>query len=73
MVGEFPGFFKVWYNKNLMVNILTFSDVCKKFCIPVDTNVESKINVNQGEGKVTKFNRIESVIYLFSNDDTSNS
>ena len=35
--GMLPGFFEVWFNKESMVNILSFSDVAKKICITMDT------------------------------------
>ena len=72
IVGDFPGFFKVWYNKNSMVNILAFSDIRKKFRITMDTNVKSTMNVHLGEGIVMKFKEVESGLYLCSNDNKSN-
>ena len=37
-VGNFPGLFTVWYNKNSMLNILSFRDVRKIFRITMDTD-----------------------------------
>ena len=36
-VVDLLGFFTVWFNPNSMINILAFSDVCKKFRITTDT------------------------------------
>ena len=68
MVGDFLVFFKVWYNQNSMVKIMAFNDVCKKFPITMDTNIESIISVHLEEGKVTRFKEVEPVLYLFSNN-----
>ena len=68
MISDFSGFFKVWYNKNLMVNILSFRNVRKNFFIAMDTDVEITINVHLGEEKVMKFKEVESGLYFFSSD-----
>ena len=65
--GDFPGLFKVWYNSESMLNILSFKDVRKRFRITVDTSVENAICVHMDDGKVMKFNEVESGLYLLSN------
>ena len=64
IVGDFPGFFKVWYTRNLIVNILLFSEVRKKFRITMDTNIESTINVYLKEEKVIRFKGVELGLYF---------
>ena len=58
MVGDHPGFFKLWYNMNSMVNILLFSEVCKKFHITMNTDIKSIIKVHLEEGKVMRFKEV---------------
>jgi hypothetical protein len=67
--GDFPGFFKVWYNPKSMLNILSFKDVRKRFRVTVDTGVEAAICVHLDDGKVLKFKEVESGLYLLSSSD----
>ena len=69
-VGEFPGFFKVWYNPDSMLNILSFKDVRKRFKVTVYTSVENAICVHIDDGKVLKFAEVESGLYLLQNNKT---
>ena len=50
-----------------MLNILSFKDVRKRFRVTVDTSVENAICVHMDDGKVMKFNEVESGLYLLSN------
>jgi len=52
---NFPGFFKVWYNNNSMLSMLTFKDARKRFRITVDTAVEVAICVHLDDEKILKF------------------
>ena len=72
MVEDFLGFFKVWYNRDLMVTILLLSEVRKKFRITMYTNIESIINVHLEEEKVIRFKEVESERYLFNSNNKSN-
>ena len=54
MVEDLPGLCKVCLNENLMINIISFSDVHKRFRISMDTDVE-KIMVHIGEERKVKF------------------
>ena len=66
--GDLPGFFKVWYNPDSMVNILSFRDVRRRFKVTADTSVENSICVHMEDGKVLKFKEMESGLYLLSNN-----
>ena len=44
----FRGFFYIWYNPMSMLNILSFSEVRKKFKITMNTNKETSINAHLG-------------------------
>ena len=64
--------FDVWYNHELMLNILYFKDVRKNFRITIDTAVENCINVHLMDGTVLRFEEVESRLYLLhSNKNTS--
>jgi hypothetical protein len=65
--ADLPGFFKVWYNPLSMVNILSWADVRKRFCITADTNDGAFINVHLDDGRILRFQEIESGLYLFNN------
>ena len=62
-----PGFFKVWYNPDSMINILAFTDVTRKFRITMDTTDEYSINVHFHQGsdhKVLKFKEMECGLFI---------
>ena len=65
MEGELPGFFKVWFNPQSMINILSFADVRKRFRITIDTEKESTFLVHIGRGRPLRFNEVDSGLYLF--------
>ena len=67
--GDLPGFFRVWFNPDSRLNILSFKDVRKQFRITVDTSVENTICVHMDDGKVLKFKEVESGLYLLSSTD----
>ena len=62
--GYLPGFFRVWYNPHCMVNILSWSDVRKRFRITADTSLEPAIQVHLGNGEHIKFREFKSGLYL---------
>ena len=66
-VGEFPGMLNVWYNRDSMLNILSFRDVRENFRITMDTNKENSIRVHLLGGS-TKFMEAESGLYLLRNN-----
>ena len=55
--GDFPGFFRVWLNRNSMLNILAFKDVRERFCVTVDTLIENAICVHMDNGSILKVQR----------------
>ena len=63
MKGEVPGLIEVWFNPNSMINILSWSDVRKKYRITADTNEGAFITVHT-PGKGLKFEEVESGLYL---------
>lgn len=65
--GTLPGFFDVWYNKDSMMNILAFSDVCKKFRVVVDTAESSTINVHLSQSHIIQFKEVDSVFFVLEN------
>lgn len=65
-VADLPGFFQVWYNRNSMVNILTWADVRKHFRITADTAEENAIHVHVDDGKIIKFEKRSGQDYISS-------
>ena len=67
-VGDFPGMFTVWYNRDSMLNILSFRDVRENFRIAMDTDKENSIEVHLPGGKSVNFMEVESGLYLLRNN-----
>ena len=55
MLGDLPGFFTVWYNPQSLVNILSMSDVRKRFRITADTRKDAALYVHMDNGKLARF------------------
>ena len=74
LVGNLPGFFQIWFNPKLMINVLA-SNVRKRFYITVDIEKEDILNVLIGEGRIIKFVEVKSGLYLLQNqsNDTKKS
>lgn len=72
MEADLPGFFKVYYNEKLLLNILSFKDVRKRFRITVDTAVENVICVHISEEKVLKFVEVSNGVYMWNADNNAN-
>ena len=68
MAGYFPGFFEVWYNKDSMVNILSFSDACKKYRITFDMDIKVTTNVHLKDRRIMKFEEVESGVNPFASN-----
>ena len=66
-VAELPGFFTVWYNPNSMINILAWSNVCKRFRITADTSLGKYITVHLSPERKIIFEEVGSGLYLFQN------
>ena len=71
-VADLPGFFTVWFNPNSMINILAFSDVCKKFRITTDTALGKFMTVHLSPTRQMIFKEVESGLYLFWNPGIGN-
>ena len=69
--GDFPGMFKVWYNPESMLNILSFKDVRKHFRVTMDTSVENVIKVHLKCGNVIKFEEVDSGLYLLQKSNNN--
>ena len=67
--GDFPGFFKVWFNPKSRANILFFKDARKRFRVTVDTAVDNAICVHLDDEKVMKSKEVESGLYLLSSSN----
>ena len=65
--GTLPGFFNVWFNQDSMMNILAFSDVCKKFQVTVDTAESSTINMHLSKSHIIQFKEIDSGLFVLEN------
>ena len=72
-VRDFLGIFKVWLNMNLMVNILSFSDVRKRLRITMYNDVENIIMVHIDKEREMKFRQVKPGLYLFINTNKTNS
>ena len=66
-VADLPCFFTVWFNPSSMINILSWADVSRKFCITADTNLGKYITVNLTPQRKMVFEEVASGLYLFRN------
>ena len=64
-MGDLPGFFPVWFNTKSMLNILSWRDARKKFCITVDTDKGAHIKVHLDKDRRMYFEEVRSGLYLF--------
>jgi len=69
-MGHLDGFFKVWYNPNSMMNILSFSEVANRYCITFDSAAAKDIQVHGENGKVWRFKEVSSGLYLLDNTNS---
>ena len=67
-VGYFSGMFQVWFNPKSLLNILSLSNIRAKFRITIDTAVASCIMVHIGDGKILRFEEVNSGLYLLHNN-----
>ena len=63
-MGYFPGFFYEWYNPMSMLNILSFTEVRKKFRITMDTNKETSMILHLENNKIMRYNEVLSGLYV---------
>jgi len=66
-IGYLDNFFDVWFNPNSMMNILSFSEVGKKYRITFDSATEKDIVVHGVNGKNLRFKEVSSGLYLLDN------
>ena len=62
-----PGFFTVWYDPASMINILSLTDVSKKFRTMADTSLGIYITVHLSPSQRMTFEEVNLSLYLFRN------
>jgi hypothetical protein len=67
--GDFDGFFRVWYNPDCMLNILSWAEVASHFRITSDSAIEDCIYVRISDGIKICFTNINDDIYLLDKSD----
>jgi hypothetical protein len=67
--GDFGGFFKVWYNPDCMVNILSWAEIATHFRITSDSAIDDSILVHIADGITIRFSNLQSGIYLLDDND----
>lgn len=70
-VVDLPGFFQMWHNEELMLNFLSFTDICNKFRVTMDTRDESAFVSHLPNGKNLKFKKVRSGLYLYNYENPS--
>ena len=70
--GNLPGFFTVYYNPDSLMNILSSSDMRKRFRVKMDTNEESAMLVHISKDNVMRFVEIGASLYIWKPEDSSN-
>jgi len=66
-IGHLNHFFDVWFNPNSMMNILSFSEVGKKYRITFDSDTGKDIVVLGVNGRNWRFKEVSSGLYLLEN------
>ena len=66
-VADLPGFFTVWYNPASMINILSWTNISKRFRITADTSLGKFITVHLSQSRKMTFEEVTSDLYLFRN------
>ena len=67
-MGSLSGFFPIWFNKNSMINILSFAEVCKVYRITIDTDIAATMNVHLHNGNIMTFTEVDSGLYIFQDN-----
>jgi len=65
LIGDLPGFGPVWYDGGSLANILSFSEVRKKFRITVDTQDKPVMIVYKKNGDQLEFIETKGGIYYY--------
>jgi hypothetical protein len=63
MVGDLPGYGKVWYNQNGIANILSLSRVESKYRITYDSDHGKQFVIHKAGGMVRRFKQSESGLF----------
>jgi hypothetical protein len=67
--GDLGGFFRVWYNPESLINILSWSEVASQFRITTDSAIDDSIFIHIADGITIRFNCINEGIYLLDETD----
>ena len=70
--GNLSGFFTVYYNPELLMIILSLSDMRKRFRVTMDTSKEVAMLVNNAKNKIMRFVEISAGLYLWKPEHKSN-
>jgi hypothetical protein len=62
LTADVPGFGKVWYDNNAIINIFSFAEMEDKFHITYDSSKEKTFNIHL-PNKIVKFKRSETGLY----------
>ena len=72
MEGDWLGFFMVYFNPKLLVIIIAFCDMIKRFRITMNTDKEVAILVHIGEDRIMPFVEIGAGLYVLKPEHNSN-
>ena len=70
--GDLPGFFKVYYNPDSLMNILLLSDMRKRFRITMDTSKDVAMLVHIAKDQVMKFIEVRAGLYAWKPEHNTN-
>ena len=70
--GDLPGFFTVYYNPESLINIMSLSDIRKKFKVTMDTSVGVAMLGPFSDTKVLIFLEIGASLYVWKPETNTN-
>ena len=73
MKGHYKNFFEVWFDPQSMLNILSLSQVSKRYRITMDTDSSSNIRVHLDNGTTLVFENVKAGLYLMNDEKTNHS
>jgi hypothetical protein len=59
-----PGWGKVWFNPHAIINIFSYLEMAKRYCITYDSNVEDTFTVHLPDRQI-KFTKIDQTLYIY--------
>jgi len=71
-IGNLPGFFPVLFNKNSMLNNLSFAEVRKVYRTAIDTYTTVTMYVHLHNGNIMTFTEVDSGLYIFQDNIQQN-